>query len=86
MSGFIHTLNIGDFLAPVIQGILIHVIAYMIIEILKNRKQKDKKDGCSRPFLFDPRLGYSHFVHHDYILSCHKIQEFYKCYHKNVKK
>ena len=50
MSGFIHTLNIGDFLAPVIQGILIHVIAYMIIEILKNRKQKDKKDGCSRPF------------------------------------
>ena len=38
MSGFIHTLNIGDFLAPVIQGILIHVIAYMIIEILKNRK------------------------------------------------
>ena len=38
MIGFIHTLNIGDFLAPVLQGILIHVISYMLIEFFKNKK------------------------------------------------
>ena len=29
---------IGDFLAPVLQGILIHIISHMLIEFFKNRK------------------------------------------------
>lgn len=29
---------IGVFLAPVLQGILIHIISYMVIEFFKNKK------------------------------------------------
>lgn len=33
-----HTLNLGAFLAPILQGIVIHVVAYILIDIYKNRK------------------------------------------------
>lgn len=33
-----HTLNLGTFLAPILQGIVIHVVAYILIDIYKNRK------------------------------------------------
>ena len=43
--------QVGNFLAPVLQGIMIYVISHILIEIFKNRKQKDKKDG-SHPSFF----------------------------------
>ena len=36
--GDFNFLGIGVFLAPVLQGILIHIISYMVIEFFKNRK------------------------------------------------
>ncbi len=38
VMGELDIMNIGNFLAPVLQGILIHVISYMLIELLKNKK------------------------------------------------
>ena len=42
-----HTLNLGAFLTPILQCIVIHVVVYILIDIYKNRK---KKDGGHRPF------------------------------------
>ena len=36
--GKYNILCVGVFLAPVLQGILIHIISYMVIEFFKNRK------------------------------------------------
>ena len=33
-----HTLNLGAFLPPILQGIVTHVVAYILIDIYKNRK------------------------------------------------
>ena len=33
-----HTLNLGAFLPPILQGVVIHVVAYILIDIYKNRK------------------------------------------------
>ena len=33
-----HTLNLGASLPPILQGIVIHVVAYILIDIYKNRK------------------------------------------------
>ena len=32
------SLNSGSFLPPILQGIIIHVVAYILIDIYKNRK------------------------------------------------
>lgn len=32
------SLNLGSFLPPILQGIIIHVVAYILIDIYKNRK------------------------------------------------
>ena len=36
--GDFNILCIGVFLAPVLQGVLIHIISYVVIEFFKNRK------------------------------------------------
>ena len=36
--GDFNFLCIGVFLAPVLQGILIHIISYVVIEFFKNKK------------------------------------------------
>ena len=36
--GELNLCSVGNFLAAVLQGILIHIISYMVIEFFKNRK------------------------------------------------
>ena len=38
VMGDLNLMSIGNFLAVVLQGILIHVISHMLIEFLKNKK------------------------------------------------
>ena len=38
VMGELNITNIGNFLAVVLQGILIHVISHMLIEFFKNKK------------------------------------------------
>ena len=70
-------LCIGVFLAPVLQGILIHIISYMVIEFFKNRKQKEKRTACTRPFLFDPIMGTITFVK---LIIYHLATKYKSCF------
>ena len=38
LMGELNLCSVGNFLATVLQGILIHIISYMVIEFFKNRK------------------------------------------------
>ena len=68
---------IGVFLAPVLQGILIHIISYMVIEFFKNKNKKGKKDGCPRPFLFVPIMGNIIFVE---LIIYHLATKYKNCF------